>query len=363
MTADPPGFPAAQRSVSIKDVAKRAGVSVTTVSNVLNSRDRVSSDTRERVLAAIDQLGYVRNAAAWQLRAGRSRTIGLIVPDGANPFYSAIARGAEDAAVEYGGAVLVGNSNHSPEREAHYIALFEEQRVQGVLIAPVGDPDQRVEALRRRGLPAVVIGRTAQPESSSVSIDNVAGGYLATRHLLEVGRRRLAFIGGPASTPGIGDRLAGALRAVAEQPDATLEVLETTDLGVAAGRAAALALLDRTDRPLPDGIFFANDLLATGALQAFLLIRHVDVPGDVAMIGYDDIDFAQAAVVPLSSIRQPAALIGRTAVELLAREAEAPDENRRHILFQPELVARESSLGEAPSRTRPASDTTPTTQH
>lgn len=339
--------PALPPRVRIKDVARHAGVSVTTVSNVLNQTNRISQRTQDRVHAAIRELGYVRNAAAQQLRVGRSDTIGLIVPDGSNPFYAAIARGAEDAAQERDSSVLLGNSNQDPQREAHYIKLFEEHRVQGLLIAPISDVTERIETLRHRGIRAVVVGRVAHPEGcSSVSIDNIAGGYLATKHLLDSGRRTIAFVG-PTATPGVRERLEGAHRAIAEHPTGTLEVIEEHDLTVAAGRHVGTQLTGRPRHRLPDGVFCANDLLATGVLHAFLTTSTIRVPEQTAIIGYDDIDFAQSAIVPLSSIRQPAELIGHTAVELLNHELDNPTARHRHVLFPPELVARRSTLAQA----------------
>lgn len=332
------------RAVSIRDVAERAGVSVTTVSNVLNSTNRISDATRERVRRAIHELGYVRNAAAHQLRAGSSATIGLIVPDGSNPFYAAIARGAEDAAWEAGGTVLLGNSNFDTERETRYIELFGQQRVLGVLIAPVADTTSRIEQLTQRGLTTVVVGRVAHPERcSSVSVDNVAGGILAVRHLLDQGRRRIAFVG-PSGRPGVVDRLAGARIAVDEVPDAELETIDSGGTSVADGRRIGAELAERRAEGRPDAIFCANDLLATGVLHTF--VDHgVRVPVDVALIGYDDIDSAASAIVPLSSIRQSGELIGRTAVELLQQETADRSHQPRHVLFPPELVERRSTRG------------------
>ena len=177
---------------------------------------------------------------------------------------------------------------------------------------------------------------------SSVSVDDDAGGYMAVRHLLDTGRRRIAYIGGPATIRQVGDRLAGARRAVAEQPGATLEVLSTAALTVLEGRAAGEAIRSRDAKDRPDAVFAANDLLAVGVLQAFALLGGLAVPDDIAIIGYDDIDFAAAAVVPLSSIRQPSELIGSRAVELLLNEVSG-DGRREQVVFQPELVVRESS--------------------
>jgi LacI family transcriptional regulator len=332
-------------TISVKEVAALAGVSVGTVSNVLNRPDKVASDTVARVQAAIDELGFVRNDAARQLRAGRSRSIGLIVLDVANPFFTDLARGAEDRASEDHLAVLLGNSDENTEREIAYLDLFEEQRVHGVLISPHGDVAARLDRLRQRGTAAVLVDRGSEDTSfSSVAVDDVAGGDIAVTHLIETGRRRIAFVGGPSSIRQVQDRLAGAERAVARHPEATLEICATDSLTVLQGRAVGAQLRERPATARPDAVFAANDLLAMGVLQALNMGPARLVPEDIALIGYDDIGFASAAVVPLSSVRQPSTLIGYTAVDLLLREAAGGlGFEHEQIVFQPELVVREST--------------------
>jgi LacI family transcriptional regulator len=329
-------------AVSVKDVAALAQVSVGTVSNVLNRPEKVSPKTVERVQAAIDRLGFVRNDAARQLRAGRSRSIGLVVLDVGNPFFTDVARGAERRAAESDLSILLGNSDDDESREARYLELFEEQRVQGVLITPVAEVSAWLERLRARGIPVVLVDRPSDGgEVSSVAVDDVGGGYLAARHLLDTGRRRIAFVGGPSSTRQVRDRLSGARRAVSEEPDASLEVVTTTALTVLEGRSAGESLRGREPTDRPDAVFAANDLLAVGVLQA-LVLGAIAVPDDVAIIGYDDIDFASAAVVPLSSIRQPSELIGRRAVDLLLTAIDGGSAGEQ-VVFQPELVVRQST--------------------
>ncbi|HEY8719548.1 LacI family DNA-binding transcriptional regulator [Pengzhenrongella sp.] len=342
-------------SVSVRDVASLAGVSVGTVSNVLNRPDKVSAESVARVQAAIVDLGYVRNDAARQLRAGRSRSIGLVVLDVANPFFTDVARGAEDRAAEEHLTVLLGNSDQNTSRESAYLDLFEEQRVHGVLISPLGDTVERLERLRKHGIPTVLVDRETPDRSfSSVAVDDVAGGHLAAEHLASVGRTRIAFVGGPSSIRQVADRLEGARRAVAEHPGVTLEVWNTDALSVLAGRAVGEQIRDRPAAERPDAVFAANDLLAIGVLQALNMFGDVHVPNDIALIGYDDIAFAAAAVVPLSSVRQPSALIGYTAVDLLLREAAEGDGfPREQIVFQPELVIRASTGGAAERISRP----------
>jgi LacI family transcriptional regulator len=332
---------------SVRDVAQRASVSVGTVSNVLNRPDKVAAGTVARVLQAIDELGFIRNDAARQLRAGRSKTVGLVVLDVRNPFFTDVARGAEDQASKSGLTVILGNSDESSDREAAYLDLFEEQHVHGVLISPFGDITARLERLRQRGIPAVLVDRSSGDASfSSVSVDDLAGGRLAVEHLIAQGRRRIAFVGGPMQIRQVSDRLAGARLAASAHPDVSLEVLEIEALSVLAGRAAGVGIAERPAAERPDAVFAANDLVAMGVLQALMMQGGgVEVPRDVALIGYDDIDFASAAVVPLSSIRQPSALIGQTALEILVEQAADPSTPPRQVVFEPELVVRESTRG------------------
>jgi LacI family transcriptional regulator len=331
--------------VSVRDVAAAASVSVGTVSNVLNQPAKVSPATVERVMQAIDELGFVRNDAARQLRAGRSRSIGIVVPDSANPFFAAVARGAEQRADEAGMAVLLGSTDEQVAREDRYIELFREQRVNGVLITPALDDVPRLARARDAGVPVILVDREiAGSGFASVSVDDVEGGRLAAGHLLATGRRRLLFLGGPVAIAQVADRLAGARQAVAAVPGATLEVVEMPGLTVLNGRAAGHDIVARPLPERPDAIFAANDLLAVGAIQALSIMAGVRIPDDIALIGYDDIDFAASTVVPLSSIRQPAELIGYTAVDLLLKElADADGAHERNVRFQPELVVRSST--------------------
>jgi LacI family transcriptional regulator len=331
-------------AVSVRDVAQRAGVSVGTVSNVMNRPDKVAATTVERVQRAIAELGFVRNDAARQLRAGRSRAIGLVILDVGNPFFSELARGAEDEASRAGFSIILGNSDEKADRESTYLDLFEQQRMHGVMISPFGDITARLRRLRERGIPAVLVDRTTVDESfSSVSVDDIAGGMLAVNHLIAIGRRRIAFVGGPMEIRQVTDRLAGSRRAAAEHPEVSLELIPTAALSVSEGREVAAVILERRPEDRPDAVFAANDLIAVGLLQALFMQGSVTVPEQIALIGYDDISFAQASVVPLSSIRQPSAEIGATAVDILLEEAQDPSRAAVQIVFQPELVVREST--------------------
>ncbi|KRA24609.1 LacI family transcriptional regulator [Microbacterium sp. Root61] len=331
--------------VSIRDVAEAARVSVGTVSNVLNRPETVSAVSAQRVLEVIEDLGYVRNDAARKLRAGVSTTVGFVVLNGQNPFFNDVVRGAEDEASRHGIAVLYGNTDQDSRRERMYLDLFEEQQVRGVLISPYGDILPRLERLRARGIRAVLVDRFGGASRfSSVSVDSVEGGRMAVQHLIDIGRRRIAFVGGPMDMRQVTDRLSGA-RVAADNafPGVELEVLSTSAMTVEEGVAVGARMLARPRREWPDALFAANDLIALGLLQSLVSDGRMLVPDDIALIGFDDISFAAAAAVPISSIRQPSGMIGRTALRILLEECDDLELIPRQTVFPPELVVRRST--------------------
>lgn len=333
------------RRVSVKDVAAEAGVSLGTVSNVLNHPEKVSPETRERILGVIDELGFVRNDAARQLRAGHNRAIAMMVLDVANPFFTDVAHSVEAEFATQQQPLILANSAQNPAREAMCLDLFEEQRVSGMLITPVGRVLPRLRQLRDRGIAIVLVDRKAgSREFSSVSVDDRCGGRLGAEHLLSAGRRRIAFIGGPTTIRQVRDRLAAARAAVEEHDDATIRIVETDAMDTPAGRTAAERLLALPAAERPDAIFAANDLVALGVLQALTLAR-VSVPDDIAILGYDDIDFAASAAIPLSSIRQPRDELGRRAARMLHDVIADPSAPVRHVVLDPDLVVRRSTTG------------------
>jgi LacI family transcriptional regulator len=328
---------------SMKDVALHAGVSLGTVSNVLNRPELVSERTRQRVQAAIAELGFVRNESARQLRGGGSRTLAYVVLDTSNPFFTDVAEGVQEAADGAGLALFLCNSAESAGRQASFLDLLEQQRVEGVLITPVDVADPRIGALAGRGTPVVIVDRGAGPDGCSVAVDDVLGGELAVTHLLETGHRRIAFVGGPRAIGQVADRITGAEKAVARSPGAELVIMETAALNVAEGRRAGERIAGMPAARRPTAAFCANDLLALGLLQQMVRLG-LRVPDDLAIVGYDDIEFAEAAAVPLTSVSQPRQLLGRTAAELLLEERRAPDDHQhQQVVFAPELVVRAST--------------------
>ncbi|WP_369069063.1 LacI family DNA-binding transcriptional regulator [Kineococcus terrestris] len=342
---------------TVKQVAERAGVSLGTVSNVLNRPEVVSEALRERVLRAIDELGFVRNESARQLRAGVSRTVAVVVLDVANPFFTDVVTGAEALAEEHDALVVVCNSGGSTHREAGHLRRLAQQRPLGLLLSPVEDDDDDraplLEALRRQGTAVVLVDRGATGEGGwSVSVDDRLGGRVAGRHLADLGHRRVAFVGGPLGLRQVADRLAGLREALAGAGLPAPEVLEVPELSVRAGAEAAARLLARPAGERPSAVSCANDLLALGALNECVR-RRVAVPAELAVVGYDDIDFAATASVPLTSVRQPRAQLGRTAVQLLLEQVAGRP--ARRVVFDPELVVRASTAAQEPSPPAPPS--------
>lgn len=330
-------------SNSIREVAARAGVSVGTVSNVLNRPDLVSAATKERVHAAIEDLGFVRNESARQLRAGRSRTLGLVVYDVANPYFTDLSRGVDAVADAAGLAVILCNSDGTAAKEQRYLALLEEQRVQALLITPIGVSNGRLAQLQRRGMAVVLLDQPSRrADLCSVCVDDVTGGDLAASHLIAHGHRRVACVTGSSRTKQCRDRRDGALRAfrLAQLPERDLPVIERPAMSAQQGMAAAERILAM--HPRPTAVLCSNDMLALGVMRG-LLDAGVAVPGEVSIVGYDDIEYAASATVPLTSVRQPRGLLGRTAAELALDEGENADRHKhRHVIFQPELIVRES---------------------
>jgi LacI family transcriptional regulator len=330
---------------SVKDVAAAAGVSLGTVSNVMNRPEMVAAGTKQRVERAMTELGFVRNESARQLRAGTSRTLAYVMLDGANPFFHDVAQGIEFAAEDADLSLFICNSNGRAEREEVHLERLLQQRVQGILITPVNPDASSLDEVSRRGVPLVIVDRVrAGGGFCSVAVDDVHGGRLAVEHLADNGHTRVAFIGGPESLGQVRERLQGAREVWAELglPADDLIHLPTTALTVAEGRSAGERLAGLPTRRRPTAAFCANDLLALGLLQQTIGSGQ-RVPDDLAIVGFDDIEFAAAAAVPLTSVRQPRQELGRTAARLVLDEATNPAHTHEQATFIPELVARAST--------------------
>jgi LacI family transcriptional regulator len=329
-----------QRTVTIRDVAAEAQVSLGTVSNVLNRSNAVAPEKRRRVLEAIEALGYVKHAGAALMRGGKAPTIGLVALDIRNPFFTELARGAEDAAREKGRLLILCNSDENADQERRYLELLEEQRVLGVVISPVDERDDTLQWLRDRGTAVVLLGRS-RLDYCSVRVDDVRGGELAADHLLDLGHRRLAYVTAPLSIDQYRERLKGVRRALRRRglDEDACRLIEVGALGTAAeGRMAGTQLRERY--PDVTGVACGNDLLALG-LVAGLVSQGVEVPDEVSVVGFDDIEMAEQNPLPLTTIRQPTAELGWVATNLLLEEAlRGAAHAHREVVFQPELVTR-----------------------
>lgn len=326
--------------VRIMDVAASAGVSIGTVSNTLNHPERVIPQTREKVLAAVEQLGFVPNQQARVLTGAPSQTIGLVVVDLVSPWFMEVAHAVEQAASEAGHAVFLCNSENETTRQDQRLQLLAAQRVVGALLTPAGGGAPETEA--EAGLPLVLIDYESDDHPCSVVVDHVEGGRQAAAHLIELGHTALAFVGGLPELRQFEQRVAGIRAAMAEAglDPATLVEVRSDGIGLESGEASATQLLQ--GRRLPSGICCGNDLLAFGVHRR-LTRAGIRVPDDIALVGYDDIDFAANWMVPLTSVRQPTTEMGRLAAELLLEHAHGGAHRHRRIVLKPELVVRRSS--------------------
>jgi LacI family transcriptional regulator len=331
---------------NIRDVARHAGVSAGTVSNVLNRPSYVNAETRQRVLKAIEVLDFVPRSASRQYRPGRERTLGLALADMGNPFFVDVALGAESAAKELGVGVVIVHNGEDVSREEQNLDLLVQQRVHGIMITPVDERNPRLEQLVERGVPVVYVDRISGDRPCCwLATDDFKGGQLAGAHLLEAGHTRLAFVGGIEFSRQVEDRYRGFMDVVAKAglPPESVELIPIPSWQIAEGRRIGLELAQRPPGERPAAVFCANDLVALGLLQE--LVRHgVRVPDDVAIVGFDDVEWASAATVPLTTVRQPRDLLGRTAVRMILDEIEqGASHKHEHVIFPPELVVRESS--------------------
>lgn len=332
-----------KRSPTIKDVAHHAGVSLGTVSNYINETKPISPETSTRIRQAIDQLGFVPNRAVRTLRGNRASVIGFVVPDATNPFFTELARQVEEVARSHGCVVVFCDAAGDEEREGTYLRNLAEMRVGGVILTSVTTEPVNLSDLKSVNAPIVLLGDEKHGfGASSVSLDHWRSGYLAMNHLLSLGRREILFAGGPGGRGVLEARYAGSEQAILDHPlGAGVHFHRVDAVGRTVGERAALvdAILAADTRP--DAIISGNDMIAIAILNA-LLRRGIRVPEDIAIVGHDDIEAAHQAVIPITTVRQPIEQLGRLAAELLFREGDAPPV--RHIVFEPELVVRESTV-------------------
>lgn len=327
---------------TIKDVAAVAGISYTTVSHVLNKSRPVSEPVRLKVEAAIRQLGYVPSAVARSLKVRSTATIGLLVPNSINPYFAELARGIEDYCERKGFCVILCNSDDDAHKQRNYIRVLLEKRVDGLIVSSVGGDGALAESLAATSTPLVMLDRALPGiDADLICIDNEQGGYLATRHLLDLGHRDIACITGPADTRVAQQRLAGFQRALAERGlhAAPGRVVES-DFSSPGGYYAAAHLLDGQR---PSAVFACNDMMGMGVLRA-AAERGLRVPEQLSVVGFDDIQICRFVYPALTTVGQSIRQLGETAAaRLLQRIAAQAGEAPREQSVEPAMVVREST--------------------
>ncbi len=327
---------------TIREVAKSAGVSYATVSHVLNNTRFVSQETRERVLAAMAQLNFRPNALARSLRQGKTHTIGLVLPDSANPFFAEISRSIEDEAFKKGYNVILCNTELDVQRELFYVDVLSKKQVDGIVFVAAGDQTDSLDFLRSQSMPVVMVDRDVpKVEVDAVLTDNQLGGYLATHHLIGLGHRRIACIAGPSNITPSAERIIGYRKALEEAALPYDEKLILRgDYHAESGMQITHVLL-KTE-PRPTAIFALNDLMALGALRA-AAEANCSVPNDLAIVGYDDLELSRFTNPPLTTIAQPKKQIGAEAVSLLAERMSGKSRLPSRLVLPPELIIRRST--------------------
>jgi LacI family transcriptional regulator len=332
------------RRRGMRQVAEAAGVSTATVSNVINSPDVVAPGTRRRVEEAMAQVGFVRNGAARQLRGIPSAVIGAVVLDLANPFYSEVSRGVEDRVTEAGCMLMLCSTDAQASKEAQHLRVLEEHGVRGVLVAPAGPRLDLLTGMAKRGTSIVLLDHPQEHTAlCAVTVDNVLGGRLAAQHVLELGHRRLAFLHssvGARQSVQRRDGIRQALHAAGLDPVATLIDVDIPPPDIAGGADAALDTLLADPHP-PTAVLCFNDIAALGVLRGLRRLG-VDVPGEVSVVGYDDVQFAAELAPALTTVRQPKYQLGRAVADLLLDESR-PGHQHQEILLRPTLVIRGST--------------------
>lgn len=332
-------------SSSIREVAQKAGVSLGTVSNAINRPEVLAPGTLRKVLRVIDEVGFIPNASARKLRAGRTRVLGLMVPDISNPFFTDLAKGVSEAALQGKFIVILCNSDESSDKERQYLDVLTAQNVEGILITPARESIRALAGLTDRGIRLALVDRTAHGlQACSVAVNDSYGGELAINHLLELHHRKILLLTGNENIPQVAERINGLRFAL--KKFITEDQIEISEIRI--DSMTTLSAYEAMKEKLAFGLDFTgvicgNDLIALGAIRA-LRERNISIPDDVSVVGYDDIDFAKSASVPITSISQPAYELGYAAAELIISECENPERHvHQRIEFQPRLIVRKST--------------------
>ena len=326
---------------TIKDVARRAGVAPITASRVINNSGYVSAETRRRVEAAIEELGYVPNRVARSLRSKRTQTLALVLTDITNPFWTTVARGVEDAARVGGFSVILGNTDESEPREYEYVQVLLQKQVDGFLLVPARHGARSVALIRRQKVPLVVLDRTVEANVDTVRSDSVGGARALTHHLISLGHRRIAMLTGPREVSTAVDRALGYRQALEEAGiPVTGDLMRFGPYTQQGGYAMTLSILSLSSRPT--AIFAGNNFIAVGALRA-LREAGLQVPEDMSLVAFDDLPPSFVVEPFLTVAAQRAYEMGQVATQLLlTRLAEQEPGQPQEIVLSTELIVRRS---------------------
>lgn len=327
---------------TIYDVAEKAGVSISTVSRVINNKGRISKKTKQKVMDVIASLGYQPSVLASALTGKRTRTIGLIIPDVANPFFAEVARRVEDRGRELGFNLLMCNTDNNPETEEMYLSLLKQKSVDGIIIGTTTRNHSVLKELLQEQMPVALIAQDI-PELmiDVVSVDDYLGGYQAASHLVELGHRHIAVMMGNLNRTSDRYRFQ-AFRQVLEDNGIALDerfVLQT-DYSLEGGKRAALELLASAHKPT--AIFACFDFLAIGIYQAAKELG-LRIPEDLSVVGFDNTILASITDPPLTTVAQPIDEMGRQVMDLLLREIEGEKKTKQRVILPPELIIRQST--------------------
>ena len=332
------------KRVTIKDVAKQAGVSYSTVSHVLNDTRYVAPKTLERVKRALQSLEYYPNISARSLRGGKTKTIGLIIPDTSNLFFAEVSRKIEDRGFQKGYSVIVCNSDNDPKKQKAYIDTLVSKKVDGVIFISSDCEQSDLESFRMNNVSVVVADRDIPLDFAEVVLlDNEKGGYLATKHLLDLGHKEIACITGPNFLSPSMQRVQGYKRALLEFGLCIdEELIETGDFTFSGGEEAMRRLIAKN--PGLTGVFVLNDMMAIGAMNV-ARIHNYHIPQDISFVGFDDVELAMYVSPRLTTIAQPIIELSNYAVGLLIErmERKLTDLPRKRIILSPKLIIRETT--------------------
>jgi LacI family transcriptional regulator len=328
---------------NMKEIARMAGVSLGTVSHVLNGSARVREPLRRRVEEAVQSIGYQPSALARGLRRDKTNMIGMVIPDVTNPFFPAVVRGAEDTAFANGYRLILCNTDNDHSKELVHLNELRTYLPSGLIVIPsdFSDLTRQTESYQQSGAAVVCVDRLPKRwHGDSVTAANEAGAHAATRHLVQLGHRRIAAISGPLHLTNAEQRLRGFRRAMTEAGLAVApEFLQEASFDLPGGRSRGLLLLRML--PRPTAIFAGNDMIAMGVIQA---IRELSLrcPEDVSVMGFDDLAFSALTNPPLASVMQPGYQLGATAARILLDRVHGDTGPARHVVLQTELKIRES---------------------